>query len=66
MVEVGSGRGGGLEYIHRTMGPAHSYGIDFSENQVQFCQQSYGQVEGLSYAQGDSEKLDQVALLHDV
>ncbi len=66
VVEVGSGRGGGLEYIHRTMKPSSSYGVDYSDNQVEFCKQSYGEIEGLAYAQGDSEKLDQVKMLEGV
>ena len=30
VVEVGSGRGGGLEYLTRQMKPKKSIGIDFS------------------------------------
>lgn len=34
IVEVGSGRGGGLEYVKRTMKAETAIGIDFSINQV--------------------------------
>jgi len=31
VVEVGSGRGGGLEYLTRTKSPSKSIGVDFSQ-----------------------------------
>ncbi len=34
ILEVGSGRGGGLNYISNYLNPKICYGIDFSENQV--------------------------------
>ena len=34
ILEVGSGRGGGLNYISNYLNPSICYGIDFSENQV--------------------------------
>lgn len=41
LLEVGSGRGGGLEYLTRTKTPAKSIGVDFSQIQVDFCNQAY-------------------------
>jgi len=32
MLEVGSGRGGGLNYISKNLGPYQCYGVDISEN----------------------------------
>lgn len=37
LVEVGSGRGGGLEYLTKTKSPSKSIGVDFSQIQVDFC-----------------------------
>lgn len=34
VLEVGSGRGGGLNYISNYLGPKKCIGVDFSENQV--------------------------------
>lgn len=66
IVEIGSGRGGGLEYVHRTMHSAKAIGVDFSDNQVQFCQQSYANVPDLSFIQGDGEKLDRIDMLKEL
>ena len=37
LVEVGSGRGGGLSFLTRNLKPSRAIGIDFSQNQVDFC-----------------------------
>ncbi len=37
LVEVGSGRGGGLSFLTRHLKPERAVGIDFSHNQVDFC-----------------------------
>lgn len=34
ILEVGSGRGGGLNYLSTYLGPKECIGVDFSENQV--------------------------------
>lgn len=59
IVEVGSGRGGGLEYLTRTKNPSKSIGVDFSQIQVDFCNQAY-HLNNLKYIQGDSEHLDEL------
>lgn len=41
VLETGSGRGGGLAYIHRFFRPHRSVGIDFSATAVDFCKQTY-------------------------
>jgi ubiquinone/menaquinone biosynthesis C-methylase UbiE len=56
ILEVGSGRGGGAEYIKRYLKPRSVVGVDLSENLISFCQQNY-QVEGLSFKVGDAESL---------
>ncbi|MEJ5312146.1 MAG: methyltransferase domain-containing protein [Anaerolineae bacterium] len=56
VLEVGSGRGGGADYIKRYLGPAWMIGVDFSDRAVSLCRQYY-HVEGLSFVPGDAEHL---------
>ena len=56
VLEVGSGRGGGADYIKRYLMPETVIGVDFSENAVAFCHQSYA-VNGLSFEIGSAESL---------
>lgn len=56
VLEVGSGRGGGADYIKRYLGPARMIGVDFSDKAVNLCRHHYC-VEGLSFVPGDAEHL---------
>lgn len=56
VLEVGSGRGGGADYIKRYLKPKTMVGVDFSENAVAFCNQNYV-VNGLSFEIGNAESL---------
>jgi ubiquinone/menaquinone biosynthesis C-methylase UbiE len=56
LLEVGSGRGGGADYITRFLGPASVVGMDYSENAVNLCRQHFSE-EGLSFIPGDAEHL---------
>jgi SAM-dependent methyltransferase len=56
VLEVGSGRGGGVSYLQRYLKPKLSVGLDYSEKAVHFCQGLH-KVDGLSFQQGDAEKL---------
>lgn len=56
VLEVGSGRGGGADYIMRYLDPACVVGVDYSDNAVNLCRQHY-RVEGLSFIPGDAENL---------
>lgn len=56
VVEVGSGRGGGAAYVARQLGPKSMLGVDLSDKAVDFCNTQYT-VEGLSFRQGDAERL---------
>jgi SAM-dependent methyltransferase len=56
LLEVGSGRGGGADYIKRYLDPACVVGVDYSDNAVNLCQDHYV-VEGLSFVPGDAENL---------
>lgn len=56
VLEIGSGRGGGADYIKRYHGPSSMVGVDFSNKAVNLCRQHYS-VEGLSFELGDAEHL---------
>ncbi|HWR31220.1 MAG TPA: class I SAM-dependent methyltransferase [Negativicutes bacterium] len=56
LLEVGSGRGGGADYIKRYLDPACVVGVDYSDNAVNLCRQHFS-VEGLSFVPGDAENL---------
>ncbi|MBA3074851.1 MAG: class I SAM-dependent methyltransferase [Anaerolineae bacterium] len=56
LLEVGSGRGGGADYIKRYLNPASVVGVDYSDNAVNLCLEHY-RVEGLSFVPGDAENL---------
>jgi ubiquinone/menaquinone biosynthesis C-methylase UbiE len=56
VLEIGSGRGGGSEYIKRYFNLNEMIGLDYSENAVNFCEKNYS-TEGLSFKYGDAEKL---------
>ena len=56
VLEVGSGRGGGADYIKRYLKPESMVGLDISENAVSFCNQKYD-LEGLSFERGNAESL---------
>jgi ubiquinone/menaquinone biosynthesis C-methylase UbiE len=54
--EIGCGRGGGLEYITRLFSPASAIGIDLDKTAVAFSNR-YHAVKGLSFLQGDAQKI---------
>jgi len=56
VLEVGSGRGGGADYIKRYLKPEIMMGVDFSENAVKFCNEKYD-LEGLFFESGNAESL---------
>ncbi len=56
VVEIGSGRGGGLYYIVKRWGPGSAIGIDLCNEAVRFCNNHY-QASGLSFLQGDAQNL---------
>ncbi len=56
VLEVGSGRGGGADYIKRYLGPEIMIGMDFSEDAVQLCCENYDEI-GLEFRAGDAESL---------
>jgi ubiquinone/menaquinone biosynthesis C-methylase UbiE len=56
VVEVGSGRGGGADFISRYYRPETYTGIDISEDVIKFCNRNYS-VKGLSFLKGRAEKI---------
>jgi len=60
LLEVGSGRGGGLGYVSTHLGPYKCVGIDISQNQIDFCRTTYEENKKLFFFQGDSENLEAV------
>jgi len=49
LVEVSSGRGGGLDYISRYLNPKKCIGVDLSEVQIDYCQKVYGKNSKLMF-----------------
>jgi len=56
VLEVGSGRGGGADYIKRYLKPKKMVGVDFSKNAVKLSNQNYVS-NGLSFEIGNAESL---------
>lgn len=56
IIEIGCGRGGGLEYITRYYLPASAKGIDLDKWAIAFCNRHYA-VKDLSFLQGDAQDL---------
>jgi SAM-dependent methyltransferase len=56
VLEVGSGRGGGAAYLHRSFAPRSTTGVDFSDRAVAFCRDAHRH-PGLDFVHGDAEAL---------
>ncbi|CAG9329750.1 unnamed protein product [Blepharisma stoltei] len=56
ILEVGSGRGGGLAYITKVLSPISAVGIDYSQTQIDWCNKTYN-IPNLKFAYGDAEHL---------
>lgn len=54
--EIGSGRGGGLSYIHKNFNPNKTIGLDLNKRAIDFCNNFY-KMDGLSFVQGDAQNL---------
>ena len=63
MAEVGSGRGGGISHLTTVLKPTKAYGIDLSPKNVEFCQERYKAIPAMEFVEGDSTKLEEVALI---
>jgi len=56
VVEVGSGRGGGADYISRYYKPKEYTAVDISKPVIDFCNTTY-KVPGLKFVEGRAEKI---------
>ena len=57
IVEIGSGRGGGLAFLVNQLKPAKAIGIELNQKAVDFCN-NYYHLNGLEFKQGDAQNLD--------
>ena len=53
LLEVGSGRGGGLRHVATTMGLESATGLDFARSAIDFCHRSHKGIP-VTYLEGDS------------
>jgi len=60
LVEVSSGRGGGLDYISRYLNPKKCIGVDLSPVQIDYCKKVYKDNSKLMFINGESEKLSKI------
>ncbi len=56
MLEVGCGRGGGLNYIKNQLNPRSVTGLDLNQKAINFCQNFHCQ-KNATYLQGNAQKL---------
>lgn len=56
VLEIGSGRGGGADFVARTFSPALLTGLDFSKKAIALCKKFY-RVSRLKFVEGNAEKL---------
>jgi SAM-dependent methyltransferase len=56
VLEVSCGHGGGASWLTRTMRPASYTGLDLNPTGIRFCRERH-QVAGLSFVQGDAQRL---------
>ena len=56
ILEVGSGRGGGLSYINRYLVPKSATGVDLCKKAIGFCNQHYAK-EGIKFVHGNAQSL---------
>lgn len=56
VLEIGSGRGGGLAYVNSRFKPESATGMDLDHNAVKFSNK-YHTSQGLSFIQGDAQQI---------
>ena len=57
LLEIGCGRGGCFKFMLQEFKPEVAIGIDYSEENVKFCQATIGTSNKVKFLQGDSQKL---------
>jgi len=60
ILEVSSGRGGGLDYISRYLKAERCIGVDISPVQIEYCKKIYQDNPKLAFIKGESEKLSKI------
>jgi SAM-dependent methyltransferase len=55
-LEIGSGRGGGANYVFRTRNPKLMYGLDVAQRAVDFCNDYY-ESENIRFFQGSAQEM---------
>lgn len=53
MLELGAGRGGGAQYLHRTHTPRRLVALDYAPSSVRWCRRHWGK-PGLEFVVGDA------------
>lgn len=57
LLEIGSGRGGGLSFVASNFPVKEAMGVDLNERAAKFCNKYY-KINGLKFMQGDAQNLD--------
>ncbi|MEN8249623.1 MAG: class I SAM-dependent methyltransferase [Bacteroidota bacterium] len=57
ILEIGSGRGGGISYVTRYHKPKSAYGLDLNSKAIEFCSAHYKQ-DNLRFIQGNAQLLE--------
>ena len=57
VLEVGCGRGGGASFISRYCNPESYVGLDITQSSIDFCNQHYKDIKGLSFKCGGFQKM---------
>ena len=60
ILEVGSGRGGGLNFLTETLQPDHATGIDLSPGNIRFSRKRFRRTGNLEYVEGSADELTAV------
>ena len=54
LLEIGTGRGGGLAYLTETLNPIVSYGLDISRGNIEFCRDKFADHKNINFVVGDA------------
>ena len=57
LLEVGAGRGGGLAHVKQSLSLKTAFGVDLSPQAVALSRRNFGHIPGLTFLQGDAERL---------
>ncbi|CDW84341.1 UNKNOWN [Stylonychia lemnae] len=63
ILDLGSGRGGGLAFLTKYYEPEEAFGVDFSQYNTKFSLKKHQNLDNLFFHQGDAEKLHKLKFL---